>query len=106
MKLFNKDNDLIKRIMNLILVIWIIAGIVISYRSAVDLMFDYEAYTYEEYQTKYCIEEEDQICKQRFESDQNNRDREKRDQMKVLINSVGNVIIVGAFIFFLNRDKK
>ena len=105
MKLFSKNNDLVKRIMNLILVVWIIIAIVVAYGSVVDLVFDYNDYTYEEYKIKYCANAEENNCKQQYDSEKFSRKRSHHNQTKVLINSIGNVIIVGMFIFLLNREK-
>lgn len=106
MKLFSKENDLIKRIMNLILVIWIIVAIIIAYTNAVDLMFDYNKYIYEEYKEIYCETDDENNCQQQYNNELSTEKRNKQRQTKALINSVGNAIIVGSFMFFLNREKK
>jgi hypothetical protein len=105
--MFSKDNDIIKRIMNLILVVWIIVAIVISYNSVVDLLFDNPKYNYEEYKIKYCNEELDKYttCEKKYETHLSSQKREKRTKTKVLINSTGNVMIIGFFTFLLNRKK-
>jgi len=104
--LFTKNTDLIKRIMNLILVVWIIIAVVISYNSVINIFFDNYQYTYEEYKIKYCKSTTDEDCKRQHESNDLNTEREKRNQTKVLINSTGNILIIGAFMYFLNKDNK
>ena len=104
--MFTKNTDLIKRIMNLILVVWIIIAIVISYNSVINIFFDNYQYTYEEYKTKYCNSIADADCKRQHEANDLNVEREKRNQTKLLINSTGNIFIIGAFMYFLNRDNK
>lgn len=75
MKLFSKDLDLIKRVLNLILVVWFLGAIIFTYTNTVELIMDNDKYTNKTY------------------------------QVKALVNSIGNTVIVGSFMFFLNREK-
>ncbi|MDD2181671.1 MAG: hypothetical protein PHW32_04820 [Bacilli bacterium] len=106
--MFSKGTDLIKRIMNLILVVWIIVAVVILYNSVVNLLFDNYQYTYEEYQRRYCNKGllENDNCEKDYERHKSTQKDEKRGQLKILVNSSGNILIIGTFMFLLNRDKK
>lgn len=106
MKLFGKENDLIKRILNLILVVWLIITIVVSYTNTVDLLFDYSLEKYDEYKVLYCKEETDESCLDRYNYEEINNKLSRTSQVKSLINSTGNFIVVGAFIFLFNRRTK
>ena len=106
--MFSKDNDLIKRIMNLILIVWIIIAVVVLYNSVVNLLFDNYKYTYDEYQLKYCnkVLDENNSCEREYNHHQLNQKNNMRGQVKVLINSAGNIVIIGSFILLLNKNKK
>lgn len=104
MSLFGNENDLIKRILNLILVIWLIITIAVSYSNTVDLLFDYSLEKYDDYKILYCDEDEE-TCKDRYDYDKINYKLSKTTQVKSLINSSGNFLVVTVFIFILNRKK-
>lgn len=107
MNLFSKENDLIKRILNLILIVWLIIAIIIAYNSVVNLWFDYKTYDYSEYKVRFCNEDmTTEECERQYEhNDIYQEDREERE-IKTLINSIGNVVIVGTFMIIFNFKKK
>jgi len=102
--MFGKEQDLIKRIMNLILIIWIIVAIFIAYSSLINLFFDHPKDTYKEYEKKYCLEEVN-LCKNRYDVYLLDKKREQKEQTKVLINSLGNIVIIGTFMLILNKKQ-
>lgn len=107
MNLFHKDIDIVKRILNLILIIWFVGALIFSYNHLVDLLFDKENYTYEEYETLHCSNDMiKQSCEQSYESHKQGEKRSSFSDKKSLINALGNAVIVGTFIFILNKNKK
>ncbi len=106
MKLFSKDIDLIKRILNLVLVVWLLGAVIFSYTSLIDLVLEKENYTLKEYQTLYCKDIIDIDCDRNYKIHQQQQKRTKYYNLKTFANSVGNVIIVGAFMFLINKSEK
>ncbi len=81
MNLFGKEKELIFKIVNGILLIWFIAGIVITANSIIDLIIA------DPYVNPY------------------NRG-ENTYQIKFLLGAIANVIIVGLALFFINKPSK
>lgn len=107
MKLFSKDVDLVKRLLNLILVVWFLGAIIFSYTSLVELVIEKNNYTYDEYEMLYCKNDDIHIdnCDIRFNQHKQSQKRDKYYNLKTFVNSIGNVVIVGAFMFVLNRES-
>ena len=112
MNLFSKEKDLIHRIANLILVLWCVIAVFVMYDNFIDLVVKEPLLTYDEYKIdgcgKYIYEDEyddKDYCFIQYEeykvSTKNNRYYTKRN----FINSIGNIVIVGSFIFFLNKKR-
>lgn len=101
--MFSKDTDFIKRVLNFVLVIWLMAVVIITYNSAVNLVFDYPQNTYSEYKTLYCGEEDD--CESRYKAELAMEERQRHSNIKTLINSTGNAVIIGCFMFGFNRKS-
>ncbi len=106
--MFGKEKDLIKRIMNLILVIWIIVATFIAYKSLVNLFLDNPKRTYSEYKQIHCLKEinKEAKCKREYEIYLLNQTKDQQQAIKVLINSAGNIVIIGTVLFLLNKKEK
>ncbi|MDD3048565.1 MAG: hypothetical protein PHQ89_01055 [Bacilli bacterium] len=105
-KLFNKEKDLIHRIANLILILWVIVAIFVTYSSVVNLAVKQKVLSYKEYQTTGCYNLSTDDCKleyQRYEI--NNKDNDYYNKIS-LINGLGNVVIVLSALYLLNRKKE
>lgn len=106
MKLFSKENDLIKRILNLILIVWLITTIVIAYTSLVDVFFENKNLSYEDFKIRYCTNRQEIECKNDYEIKKINNKQSANSNKKTLVNSVGNFFIVGTFLIIVNYQKR
>jgi hypothetical protein len=110
MNFFSKERDLVHRIANLILILWLVISIFICYSSLIDIFVKKPLLNYEEYKVQSCgkyvpTEDRDDIdyCEQQYEQYKINDKNENYNDKKSLINAIGNVIIVSTFLFLLNR---
>lgn len=116
MFLFNKEKEIILRITNAILLIWLVAAIVFTASSVIELTLKepVRKYTYEEYKLNNCIykdenmtdEENDNICLNQYNDYEWNNKNSNYYKFKTLYISLANVAIVTGVIFFLNKVKK
>ncbi len=106
---FNKEKDLIHRIVNLILIIWLVVAIFIFYSSTVDILIKEKELTYDEYELIYCNNQDENELISDCESDYQRYVINKKDDnyyyKKSLIYAIGNVIIVGSFLYLLNKKR-
>lgn len=110
MNLFSKEKDIIHRIANLIIILWLVIAIFIMYNSFVNIVVKDPLLTYDEYQIEYCGQyipndqyDDEDFCPSQYEQYKFSKRYDKYNNKKSLINSAGNVIVVGIFIFFLNK---
>lgn len=118
MILFSNEKEIIFKITNAILLIWLVAAIAISCGSVITLLVKepVQKYTYSEYEVINCsyYKGEDNITEeesaQRCLADYNNYNfnNKNSDYYKwiTLYTSIANVIIVGGVMYFINRSKK
>lgn len=108
--LFHKDKELLHKITNAILLLWLLAAIVSLLVSIIDTQIKEPSskLTYEEYKNVYCYKNEDNTeeenelrCKGEYKI--NNADTYKT---KVIYNSGIMIIVVGATLFLLNKKDK
>jgi hypothetical protein len=114
MNLFSKDKDLIHRIANFVLIIWIVVGVLIAYTGLINLVVKKYQLTYDEYKIQYCNlsvnptdtdKDEDNYCQDNYERYKiGNKDEDYINKLN-LINGLGNVVIVGAALYLLNRKR-
>ena len=55
-----------------------------------------------EYEKKYCLEEVN-LCKNKYDVYSLDKKREQKERTKVLINSIGNIAIIGTFMLILSK---
>ncbi len=115
MSLFNKEKEIIFKITNAILLIWLIASIVFVATSIIELSLrePYREYTFEEYKASNCIykddslseEENNALCLTHYNDYKFNNDNSDYYKWRTLYISIANVVIVGGFLYFINRKK-
>ncbi|NLL44945.1 MAG: hypothetical protein GX247_04710 [Mollicutes bacterium] len=112
MHLFSKEKDLIHRVANLILILWLVIAIFIMYNSFINTIIKEPILTYDEYKIENCGQyipkneyDDEDFCPSQYEQYKFSRKNNEYYNKKNLINSLGNVIIVGTFIFLLNKKR-
>ncbi len=105
--LFGKDKDLILKICNGILLLWLIAALVFTASSIIEKVVPERSYTYSEYKIIYCRDkitvEED--CKNNYDMDRISNKNQGRYKDISLYSALSNVIIVSIIIFIINKKK-
>ena len=116
-KLFSNEKDIFLRIVNSILIIWLIIAVVITFAIGINIINKEEVLTYEEYSKEVCAldkipaEEIDSEltkdnCYQSYVYEKKNiQDMNKANNNNILI-SLSNVVIVSIFITLLNKKTK
>lgn len=115
LSLFSKEKEIIFKITNAILLIWLIASIVFVASSIIELSVKepVREYTFEEYKVSNCIykddnvsdEENETICLTQYNDYKFNSENKDYYKWRTLYVSLANVIIVGGFLIFINRKK-
>lgn len=113
MNLFNKEKDLIFRITNMVLVIWLVVGMVLFWTQLTNILIKEEKIEYELYSYKNCeyyyqnqTEDADELCMNNYENYSYYYDNNKNEDFKQLFIFLGNIVIVSGVIYFMNRGKK
>jgi len=117
MNLFNKEKDLILRIMNLILIVWLIVALILTFAATYNLI-DYESkMSYQTFKDGGCTEwysfrneEERELteteCRANYVRYERNYEQTRRSRRLFLTISITQVILVGGTLFIINRKKK
>lgn len=123
-KLFSKEKDIFLKVINSILVIWLMVAIVITLGVGIKLINKEEVLTYDEYAKEVCVLDKlpyectDEECKK--ETDEERKEnceyyyildkKEKEDMNKANIDniliSIANIVIVSLFLHLLNKRTK
>lgn len=125
MNLFNKEKDFIHRVVNLILLIWVIITLVICYNGIINVFIKKPLQTYSVYKEQYCnIEEcklgdgtcivpkpgeetkEEQICKTKYAVHKEERNKDNLRYTKQIISSLLSFITVSTALYLINKEKK
>lgn len=116
MILFSNDKEIVFKLTNAFLLIWLIAATAISVGNIINLVLKEPMIdrTYEEYAALNCsyLKEEldeleaDNICLSQYKDDQFYKDNSDFYAFRNLAISTSNVLIVGGVLFFLNRKKE
>ncbi len=107
--LFSKDKELILKITNVILIIWLLAALIFTGNNLINLMLKETEMTYEEYELSFCVnkmENDDDYCERAYESFKLTEKRNITSEKRNLYTSIVNVVIVGTGIVVINRKKK
>jgi hypothetical protein len=119
MHLFNSEKDLIHRIANLIFIIWLVVAIFITYNSIIDLVVKKDTLSYKEYESLYCNnnvksdseEAKDSNdtykvnCESLYETYKIGINENELYTKRSLVNSIGNLIIVGTTLYIINKKR-
>lgn len=114
MNLFSTKKSLFLKIMNGILLLWLIAAIVFCYSSLVMWLIPEPTYSYEEYKVIHCPfkdtgltdEEHEQYCEEQYNWYKADKKHNKYYNKRSLLIAFGNVVIVGTTQYLLNRKKE
>ena len=109
MNLFSKEKDLILKITNLVLLMWLIGSITVFYVNIVDIIMPRPLMTYDEYQKIYCGYKETEIkidCQAEYQSYKRTNKNDTYNKQKIVLTSVGSVVIVTTALYLLNKNKK
>ncbi len=105
--MFNREKDLVLKVVNLILILWLMGSIIYLYSTVVNVIIKEPKLTYEEFELNSCNKyDEDTNCLEMYEKDKiYYKDNDKQDLKNILIAS-GNIILVSSTIYILNRERK
>lgn len=118
MSLFSKEKEIIFKITNAILLIWLVAAVVFTFTSLINLVYKEPTrnYNYDEYKSTNCLykdanvsdEEYEQNCLTFYNDYKFSNDNSNYYNWRSLYISIANVVIVAGFLFIINRkeDKK
>ena len=107
MQLFDNEKDLILKLTNLVLLVWLISAITFFQIALVDIIMPDPQMAYSEYESLYCGLEDpnnnDDRCPDLYELNKIQEKEAVIKQKKSLFVSTGNIAIVGLGIFLLNK---
>jgi hypothetical protein len=118
MILFSQDKEIVFKITNAILLLWLIAAVAITVSNGIDLLMKepQRTYTYEEYEVSNCLyfkedttlteEEIDARCLLNYNEQKFYQDNISYNKSRNLYISLANAVIVGGVLFFINKSKK
>ena len=114
MNLFSESKAIFLKIANIILLVWLLIALVMCYTNIVTLVMPEPLQTYAEYQNDACSyfektitdAEKDKQCAEQYGSYKIERTRSIYYNKRSLVIDIGNIIIIGATMIFINRKKK
>ena len=117
MELFSKDKDLIHRITNLVLIVWLVGSMFAISTNIITTLVKEPTLTFEEYRAQNCKnyffdketelteEQKTERCLQEYSmSEIWAKDREYQNSRSIYV-SFANLAIVGTALFLLNKKK-
>lgn len=109
MKLFQRDKDLILKLTNLVLLLWLIGSIAVLYVNVVDIIMPRSIMTYNEFKDSNCvynIDESEESCETQYTSYKKYSKDDGYSKQKIIFTSIGSVLIVTGALYALNKNKK
>lgn len=117
MKLFSSEKDTILKIVNSILVIWLIIAVVITFGIGIKIINKEEVLTYDQYSKDICTldqipsEEVDQEltknnCYSHYIEEKSSVENTNRANKENVLIALTNVLIVSVFVHLLNKKYK
>lgn len=109
MSLFNKEKDLILKVTNLVLLLWLIGSITIFYINIIDIIMPRPLMTYDEYKginCEYKAFDNKENCQEYYNSYKKSNETDTYDKQKIVLTSFGSVVIVTITLYFLNKKKR
>lgn len=116
-KLFSKEKDIFLKIVNSILILWLIASIVITLAVGIQLINKDSVTTYEAYSTEVCMLDKipeveidskttESNCKESYKVEKKRIDRMNKANTNNFLIGLANIVIVWLFLSILNRKVK
>lgn len=116
-KLFAKEKDIFLKVINSILVLWLIAAIVITFGVGIKIVNKDRVLTYEEYSKEVCMldkipQEEIDVqtvqrnCRNNYKYDKKNIEKMNKTNTNNFLIGLSNVVIVSLFVHLLNKKSK
>ena len=116
-KLFSKEKDIVLKVINSILVIWLIAAVVITFGVGIKIINNNEMLSYTDYSQQICdldkipAEEIDQDtikdnCYASYISEKKDNESYNNANVNNILISLSNVVIVTLFLSLLNKKYK
>lgn len=124
MKLFSKEKDIFLKIINSILVIWLMVAIVITFGVGIKIINKEEIGTYDNYAKEVCVldklpyectndecknetdKERKENCEHYYLIDKKNAENMNKANVDNILISLSNVVIVSLFLYILNKRVK
>lgn len=109
MSLFNREKDLILKITNLVLLLWLIGSITIFYINIIDIVMPKPLMNYDEYRSIHCefkAFENKENCQEYYNSYKKSNEKDTYNKQKIVLTSLGSVAIVTVTLYFLNKRKR
>ncbi|MDD3821405.1 MAG: hypothetical protein ACOXZW_01335 [Bacilli bacterium] len=108
MNLFKKEKDLIFKIANLILVLWLVISLSLFYVSVVNLIITEPIMTFEEYADINCYYEEDKNndCHRAYDQYKLYQHPDNYFYQQMLFTTAGITIIISTTLYLLNKRKE
>lgn len=117
--LFDKEKDLILKLTNIVLILWLIGAISALQFTLTDMLLKEPKLTLSEYKTYYCygyrdvkevkeevIEPDVNDCENQYAMYEIEHDKFDNSKLKFVIISLGNVIIVSTALYFINKKER
>ena len=116
-KLFSKEKDIFLKIINTILILWLITASVITIAVGIQLINSEKVLTYEDYSKEVCMldkipQEEIDIktaqtnCRTSYKVEKKNIEKMNKANTNNFMIGLSNIIIVAAFTSLLNKKMK
>ena len=116
-KLFSKEKDIFLKIVNSILILWLIAAIVITLAVGIQLINKDSVTTYEAYSKEVCMLDKipeveidskttESNCKSSYKIEKKRIDKMNKANTNNFLIGLANIVIVWLFISILNRKSK
>ncbi len=117
MKLFSSEKDIFLKIVNSILIIWLIISIVITFGIGIKIINKDEVVSYSDYSKMVCdldkipVEEVDQDlikdnCYASYISEKKKTENMNKTNVDNILILISNIVIVSLFISLLNKKTK
>lgn len=115
MNLFSEEKETVFKIINAILLIWLVSSIIILFSNITNIIVKDPVMNYEQYKASYCIiipyddvKEEDltKTCESQYESYKYENEKTDTSKLRNIYNSLANIMVVAGVMIFLNKNKK
>lgn len=113
---FNKEKDFVLKLVNIVLILWLVGAISALQFSLTELFFKDPKLTLSEYEIYYCnnyreyLEEiyssDEDDCVKQYKIYEKEHKTFDNDKIKYVVMALGNVIIVSASLYFVNKERK